>query len=175
MQGVCLTSMRNLGAKRKRYAGVIACLLVLGVACRDDSQPSYLRISGRAPIIADAPATRALLVVFWATWCIPCREETPHLRLLAKRPPEGLQVVVVSQDTAYAAIEEFLGGPPDPSLHLRMDQEKKLFDAFRVTKLPAAFLVVDGELQARFGGSRQWDAKPVRALLERLIAEKVNP
>lgn len=172
MQGVVLTPMRNLGAKQTRNAGVIACLLVLGVACRDGSQPSYVRISGHAPIIADAPAGRALLVVFWATWCPPCREEMPHLLLLAARPPAGLQVVVVSQDTAYAAIEEFVGGPPDPSLHLRLDQEKKLFDAFRVTTLPAAFLVVDGELRARFGGSRQWDGKPVRALLDRLLAEE---
>lgn len=99
----------------------------------------------------------------------------PHLLPLAKRPPEALQIVVVSQDTAYAAIEEFFGGAPDPSLHLRLDQEKKLFDGFRVNTLPTAFLVVDGELRARFGGLRHWDAKPERALLERLIAEKTNP
>jgi thiol-disulfide isomerase/thioredoxin len=158
--------------RRRRHAIVIACLLVLGGACRDGAPPSYVRISGQAPVMADVPSARALLVVFWATWCAPCREETPQLRALASNPPEGLRVVVVSQDTERAAVEEFFAGPPDPSLNLKLDPDKKLFNAFRVETLPATFLVVDGELRARFGGSQPWDGKQVRALLERLIAEE---
>ena len=151
---------------------IVVIVLVIGISCRDSTPPSYMRLSGRAPAIAAAPTARALLIVFWATWCLPCREEAPQLRALAAKPPDGLEVIVVSLDTESGAIEEFFGGPPDPSLHLRLDPDKRLYDAFRVEALPAAFLVVAGELRARFEGSRQWDEKPVRALLERLVTEE---
>lgn len=149
-----------------------ALFLLLLVSCSDTSRSAdYIRIDGAAPRLADAPTARALLVVFWATWCPPCREETSDLRALAANPPEGLRVVVVSQDTSGAAVEDFFKGPPDPALHLRLDTDQKLFNAFRVDTLPASFLAVDGQLRARFMGSRHWDDRDMRALLNRLIAE----
>lgn len=151
-------------------------ILVLLIAC-NETLPSadYVRIAGVAPRLEDAPAARALLVVFWAAWCPLCREETPQLRALAMDPPKGLSVVFVSQDTEHTAVEEFFAGPPEPALHLRFDPDKRLFNAFRVETLPATFLIVDGELRARFKGSRQWNGKELRALLERLIAEEKRP
>lgn len=130
----------------------------------------YIRLEGAAPRLEAAPAARALLVVFWATWCPPCREETPWLLALARNPPAGLNVVVVSQDAERAAVEAFFDGPPDSSLHLRLDPERRLFDAFRVNALPATFLVVDGQLRARFDGVRQWNRQEIRDLLQRLLA-----
>ena len=36
---------------------------------------------------------------FWATWCVPCREEFPHLvRLAGKYRERGLQLVFFSMD-----------------------------------------------------------------------------
>lgn len=149
-----------------------AFFLLLLVSCNDTSRSGdYIRIVGAAPRLEDAPTARALLVVFWATWCLPCRAETPDLRALAANPPEGLRVVVVSQDTTVAAVESFFNGPPDPGLHLRLDTDQKLFNAFRVDTLPVSFLTVDGQLRARFIGIRHWDGRNMRSLLERLIAE----
>ena len=54
---------------------------------------------------------RVVLVNFWATWCVPCREEFPELsRLQAKYGPRGLQVLGVSTDFAsqMPAVEKFL-------------------------------------------------------------------
>jgi hypothetical protein len=80
-----------------------------------------------------------------------------------------MQVVVVSQDAALGDVERFFSGPPDPALHLRLDPGGALFDAFRIEKLPASILTVDGRLVARFDGSRRWDTKEMRALLVRLM------
>jgi thiol-disulfide isomerase/thioredoxin len=41
---------------------------------------------------------KVVLVAFWATWCPPCREEIPELNELAKRYPDQLMVIGVSQD-----------------------------------------------------------------------------
>ena len=44
---------------------------------------------------------RPLLVNFWATWCVPCREEFPDLVALdAEFRPRGLEFITISLDEA---------------------------------------------------------------------------
>ena len=52
-----------------------------------------------------------VLVNFWATWCVPCREEFPDLSKMQERNrAAGLRIVGVSTDFASqkAAVEKFL-------------------------------------------------------------------
>ena len=54
---------------------------------------------------------RVVLVNFWATWCVPCREEFPELaRLQRSYGGKGLTVLGVSTDLAgdVPAVEKFL-------------------------------------------------------------------
>lgn len=54
---------------------------------------------------------RVVLVNFWATWCVPCREEFPDLsRLQRNLGSRGLQVLGVSTDFARETpgVEKFL-------------------------------------------------------------------
>lgn len=140
-----------------------------GIGCREGQPPPYLRISGDAPSMQDLPNARAHLVTFWGSWCAPCVEETPSLKALARRPPPGLGVVVVSVGDEEAAIHTFFGGAPPPELHLRPDEDARLQEAFGVEQLPVSFLVVDGQKAARFDGRRDWDDRAMRRLLERLV------
>ncbi len=53
-----------------------------------------------------------VLVTFWATWCVPCREEFPDIvRLQKAYAGQGLRVLGVSTDLAREtpAVEKFLG------------------------------------------------------------------
>lgn len=54
---------------------------------------------------------RTVLVNFWATWCVPCREEFPDLdRLQRELSSRGLSVIGISTDFASqtAGVEKFL-------------------------------------------------------------------
>lgn len=158
-------------------ARAVAGLALLSVAlggCREEPSPGYVRLGGQAPPINGAPASRTLLVVFWATWCPPCRAETPSLRALAERPPASLSVVVLSQDRDMDAVRSFFGGDAPAAFHLRLDPGQRVAHSFSVNVLPAAVLVVDGRLVARVVGGQAWDSAGIRRLLERLISESVR-
>jgi thioredoxin-like negative regulator of GroEL len=68
-------------------------------------------------------------------------------------------------------VREHFGGTPPPELGYRHDVGKRAAQAFGVEVLPAAFLVVDGRLVARFSGPREWGSRGMRRLLTRLAGE----
>jgi thiol-disulfide isomerase/thioredoxin len=78
---------------------------------------------------------RVVLVNFWATWCVPCREEFPDLsRLQRDYGPRGLQVLGVSIDLAsqIPAVEKFLAeqNPRFPNYRKRSgDDDQQFIDA----------------------------------------------
>jgi len=51
---------------------------------------------------------KVVLLDFWATWCDPCREETPHFVDLQKQYGDrGLQIVGVSMDDGPEPVRDF--------------------------------------------------------------------
>src|SRR5690606_31870098 len=103
-----------------------------------------------------------VLVNLWATWCAPCRRETPFLQSVHERyAPRGLQVVGLSMDSRSAVrdIEAFMGefGVTYRILH---DPDNRAMDQFAAIGLPATYLI-DGEgtiVWSRLGEVREDDA-----------------
>jgi thiol-disulfide isomerase/thioredoxin len=51
---------------------------------------------------------KVVLLDFWATWCVPCREETPHFVALQQRyGGQGLQIIGVSMDDSPDPVHSF--------------------------------------------------------------------
>lgn len=149
----------------------LVAALTTALACVDRPAPPYTRVDGAAPAVLGARATPTL-VVFWATWCPPCREETASLRAFARDPVANLGLVTFGQDEREEDVRAFFGGEIPPEVNYRPDPDHAAAGAFGVDVLPAAFLVKDGRLIARFGGPRDWNTKEMRRLLERLLDER---
>ena len=107
------------GRKGRPYAGLAAIAIsaiLLALAARPLPAADASRLTGEidAPGLAAAVAKekgRVVLVNFWATWCVPCRQEFPDLVKLDKAyRSRGLTVIGVSTDLAkdLPAVEKFL-------------------------------------------------------------------
>lgn len=151
--------------------GFAAAVLASCIACSDKPAPAYTRVSGIVPAVVE-PRMTPTLVVFWATWCPPCRDETTSLRALARAPVADLALITFGQDEAEDVVRDFFDGDIPKELNYRSDPSHAAAAAFGVDVLPAAFLVKDGLLVARFGGARDWNATEMRRLLERLMSER---
>ena len=174
----------------------VAMLVVAATACAGAPLPSVNSGSGLARVGGPAPELRlplldggtrdlvgergkvVVLLNFWATWCVPCRDEMPELQRLAddlREQPFTLLTIDLQEDShAIAAFRRDLG----LRLPVLMDEDGDVAQNYGVRALPATFLIDEGGTlrQQRLGPlvkgevdtawSRAWLAAQVQALLE---------
>ncbi|MBH16271.1 MAG: hypothetical protein CME30_03195 [Gemmatimonadetes bacterium] len=133
------------------------CSLVLLSGCvgGEGGLPSVPRTGDLAPDFqAEMMATgeevslsdflgETLLVNIWATWCIPCRVETPFLQeTYEKYRGSGLRILGISVDSPGSEdmIKTFLNDN-SVTYDIALDPSMASTDIFSVVGLPASFLI----------------------------------
>ncbi len=115
-----------------------------------------------------------MLVNFWATWCVPCNKEMPHLQKISRSYADSLTVVGISLDLETPdAVGPFLKkkGITYPTLLAETDTPLLVFHEDDVL-LPSSFLVgPDGVVRAVFTGGS--DATLAR--MDRMLADLLRP
>ena len=82
-----------------------------------------------------------VLLNFWASWCGPCRGETPALQAFFERQAPGLVVVGVNQQEGAETAREFSDGF-GVTYPIVLDTDGQVSSAYRVsTGLPVSFLI----------------------------------
>jgi len=116
------------------FAVILAATLFLGrsgaagatpgpTAAPQAGDPGLIDLAGYQGVIAKYRG-KGVMVTFWATWCVPCRNEYPMIVSLAKEyEHQGLVVVGVSldEDADLEGVRRFLGDnrPGFPNYRVR--------------------------------------------------------
>jgi DsbE subfamily thiol:disulfide oxidoreductase len=125
---------------------------------------------GKTVKLSDLRGKRVVLN-FWATWCPPCRAETPDLdRIAHDLRDQGVEVVAVDQLESPDKVASFLsevGIGTSPSIVPVFDSEGTVAESYRVTALPSTFLI-DGDGVIRDVTLGPIAESTLRAKLERI-------
>jgi peroxiredoxin len=132
---------------------------------------SLATLDGRRAALADN-RDKLVILNFWATWCVPCADEMPTLEALwTDYRARGLVVLGVSVDRGgpRALLEPYVRNLA-LTFPILLDPDSKTANAWRVTALPATFVVKPGgEVAGSAVGPREWTSEPMQALLTGML------
>ncbi len=121
-------------------------------------------VGGGKPMSLQQIHGKAVVVVFWATWCPPCRREIPALKdFYQTYTPKGVQVVTVTIDFRQTRedVVQFEQKYELPYIVL-WDSGNKVSDVWGVEGIPTN-LVLDADGIVRYRG-HEVDAEMVSAV-----------
>jgi cytochrome c biogenesis protein CcmG/thiol:disulfide interchange protein DsbE len=146
------------------WLGLIALLLILGAtwivlskvpaemaAARADRSPLPRRgfaapdftldtLDGQTIALSDLQG-QMVLINFWASWCLPCREEMPAIQQVYERyRDQGFVVLAVNLQQEDAHVAAFVD-QLELTFPVLMDRDGDVFDRYRIVALPSTFFV----------------------------------
>lgn len=96
-------------------------------------------------LTAESAKGKLTLVNFWASWCVPCRQEHPAIMALAQDP--RLTVLGVNYKDGNENALRFLGELGNPFAAIGLDPNGKMAIDFGVYGIPESYLVgADGTI-----------------------------
>ncbi len=130
-------------------------------------------IDGERFVLSEHVGRDVIVLSFWATWCLPCLAELPHLsELYERRRSEGLTVVAVSMDEPSTQAEV---APTARRLGLKMpvvvDEEQRAVRLYNKNRDAPMTVVIDrdGIIKKAQAGFQPGDEERLEELLSTLL------
>jgi peroxiredoxin len=139
----------------------------------------YLQVGMQAPAAESKTLTgekasladyrgKVVVLDFWATWCVPCREMIPHEReMVAKFKDKPFALISVSVDEEKKELEEFIAREPMPWAHWWEGPNAPLVKQWNIQAFPTIY-VIDAKGVIRHKHIR---ASELEKAVEKLLAE----
>jgi len=160
---------------RVAILGVLLVALVFAIYSSLEKDPKAVKVGRDAPNFRleqmnGAPITlsdlrgKGVVLNFWGTWCVPCKEEMPALQKQYEAlKDKGLVIVGVNISESPITIEPFLK-QYGISFPILLDRKSEVTKLYRIGPIPTTFFIdADGEVQEIFIGQMN----------ESMIADKV--
>jgi thiol-disulfide isomerase/thioredoxin len=140
----------------------------------DPPQMSLKGLDGKKVDLADFKG-KVVFLNFWTTWCGYCKREMPAMDKLYKElKDKGFVILAVDVGESADKVKSYLDRNP-LAFPVALDQSGAGAQAFRVRGYPATFLIDrNGKLAGGASGAREWYNEDSKALMGKLLAEKVQ-
>lgn len=112
----------------------------------NDKAPDFtLRDVTGKTVTLESLKGRVLFINFWASWCPPCKKETPELDKLAGRYKDSdLMVMAVNIDKTRDKADEFLeriGLLHSNRLTILLDPQSSVVSSYGARAMPTSFII----------------------------------
>lgn len=96
-------------------------------------------LNGNTMMLSDLKGKKVLLN-FWAIWCLPCKEEMPHLEEIYKLYGEDLVIAAVSSAEPKQVVTEFLKYNPY-SFPIYLDEKANISKTYQLLSIPTSYFI----------------------------------
>jgi len=110
---------------------------------QDVSKLELKDVDGQKFIMRDQLNHDATILIFWATWCLPCKKEFPAIQnLLEKHKDKKINVFAISQDSprSLAKVKSFTKSHNYPFTYL-LDLDGDVSKKLLINSVPYTLLV----------------------------------
>lgn len=132
----------------KRFASLPVAAKARGALIRLNSEGKAITISGKTLNNRDynlaSSRGKVVIVHYWATWCIPCKEDMKTLQeLYRKYNGQGLEIVGLNLDESRDDVAAFMRTNRVPWIHLQEPGglESPLAEQLGIVTLPTMLLI----------------------------------
>jgi thiol-disulfide isomerase/thioredoxin len=144
-------------------------------------------VDGRTETVKSHPA--AVLIDFWATWCVPCRQSMPHMQRLHEtyqpadgRTEGGLRLFGIAIDDAGGKVVRpfyqklkitypMLADPPSSAPGVAVTSAKDMKKSYGVQEIPVVFIIdASGTIVHAHMGFKEAHVAELDAVIKNLVA-----
>jgi thiol-disulfide isomerase/thioredoxin len=165
------TSPVSTTAKQEPAAEVASARTDVG-----DPMPAYTAqyLDGK-PLNLASEKGNVIFLNVWATWCGPCRFETPELQALQNQyAANGLKVIGVSVDEGETSAVKTFVTEQKITYPIAVDPEGRIANLLQTTVLPTSLLLDrNGKIVWRQIGAIMPNDSKLKAAVEKAVAEKL--
>ena len=171
-----MTTTTPFGSPRPILFVIVAVLALSGSA--EAGAPPDFRLKdldGDWVTLSEQLGNDVVYVTFWATWCVPCRREMPHLQAMHEELGEqGLRIIGVNTDPPASAskVKPYLKRYRITYTTV-LDPDNNVLDKYNPTReLPYAVLIDrTGEVHEIYPGYRKGDEVRLRETVLTLLGD----
>lgn len=87
---------------------------------------------------------KVVYINFWASWCLPCKEEFPELNKLAEKYKDSdFIMLAVNIDKVKSNMDDFLSKMPLPSKNMiiLLDSKAAVVSSYNARAMPTSFII----------------------------------
>jgi thiol-disulfide isomerase/thioredoxin len=113
---------------------------------------------------------KVVVVNFWASWCVPCRQELPSMNRASRALPDDVVVwLAINVGEDREAVEAFRNDYPI-AFTVLLDTDGRVSKDWSVTGMPTTFVInLKGEIEHQIVGKRDWGDAAHLKLVRQLI------
>ncbi len=114
-----------------------------------------------------------ILLNFWATFCVPCRDEMPQLEALWQGfKDQGFTVIAIATDRGNAKEVKRFVHETALNFPVVLDPDGKVRNNYEIIGLPTTYLIGrDGRFHGRVIGARDWANEKAKTMIRELLAK----